>query len=241
MIMDLILLGDNKLCKIYYRLVNGKYHVSKKFICKNNGCTVYYYNEKSQRLKIEDYTNGVLDGTKFVSEDNLIHQKINYKYGKMDGEIITYFAENGNICKIENYKDGIRHGFFENHNINGGVISNGSYNLNKLEGPFIIFYDSQLVKEITNYKNNEKNGYSIEYFDIMTNLKNQPIKIIKNYDNNKLNGDYISYNTDGMVITKSKYKDDVKTGWEYVYDNNKIIKFIYNKNGETYHFDNNTG
>lgn len=200
----------------------------KKFslLDPNNGLKKTYHDNGILK---EEYhiVNGVLNGTaETYSEDGDLKSIITFKNGQKVGPA-KYFDKEGNISSIENH-------------INASLVEVEEFKDKKLvykysvidgktEGKFLKYeYDDSgnlEYKTISNYTNDELNGFRVLY-----DSENDTLEY-GFYRNDKKNGKFKEY-TASDTIEYSTYINDVKNG-EY-----KIYTFIEVTNQKTFNKEN---
>ena len=125
----------------------------------------YYHKKANSILTIENYNDeGVLNGIKQVFYENgKVAEALNYKDGKLDGEIL-YYATNGTIVKSYVYVSDVLHGYSKHFNPNGDLLIEGNYKNGKKHGEWKFYKNGKIerTKDFTvysknPYKKNKKN------------------------------------------------------------------------------------
>lgn len=79
-------------------------------ICDKKKTGEWKYFSEGRLLKIENYNNGLLDGTSYYySEDNILYQSLNFKEGKLNG-LANFYSKNGELLATYDYVNNILHG-----------------------------------------------------------------------------------------------------------------------------------
>jgi antitoxin component YwqK of YwqJK toxin-antitoxin module len=125
-----------------------------------------------------------------------------YVDGKKDGAWVTE-TRNGNIFKIESYRNGVKEGVFLKFDQKKGFVSQQEY-----------------------FKNGQLNGLKVEY-----SKANKPQSKI-NYKDGVIDGKKTLYYDNGKMQEDSQYKNGKKTGLSKWFDqNNKLIAIYSYKDG----------
>ncbi len=136
-----------------------------------------------------------------------IFREANYKNGKFDGSVITYF-ENGQKKKEEQYRDGWQSGIQKTYYKNGMLKSAETWDYNVPDGP-ASYYDStsgQKTKDLT-------------YFTDQTNLV-------------QLNGYCANYYEPGSIKTEGTFIYGEKNGeWKFYDENGRLTSIKYFEKG----------
>ncbi|NBC84431.1 MAG: hypothetical protein GVY19_13775 [Bacteroidetes bacterium] len=179
------------------------------------------------------YPNGTLS-----SEGRMVN-------GKPDGEWISYYP-NGIIKSVGIRKNHLLDSIWKFYNENGDLVQSINYNLGKKNGYVIDYYiepkqpiNKGKIKAKELFVNDKKNGMSL-YFYEDGSLKEEVY-----YLYNEKNGLSYEYNSEGLVQTIKRYKndvlierdkinrmvDDLKDGvWMEFYDDGKMKHSVeYNK------------
>lgn len=132
-----------------------------------------------------------------------------------DDGIIAFtklFNQNGKLLSEGKYINQLRDSTWNFYSdIDGVLIATENYKMGKLNGKSILYYaESGKEAEITEYKNDIKNGIYLKYFP------NGKIMTEGFYKNGQFEGEYIVYFENGLIEIKGWYKNGLKAGnWEY--------------------------
>ncbi len=131
--------GKKAACKMYHK--NGQLMALGNYINKQKDSTWWFFNEKRQVLRQE-----------------------NYKFDKLDGESIVYFPadpQKEKVLKSEvtHYKNGFYHGEWTQYFKNGKIKAHGVYKNGYFDGQVKWYYPSGKVQTSGWYKHNVRNGY----------------------------------------------------------------------------------
>jgi TonB family protein len=113
------------------------------------------------------YREGKEQGEKIIyhTKSNKIACKMHYVEGKIEGNA-NYFDSNGNCTLILNYKNGQRHGAYEDkYSENLKTVVKGMYNDSLRVGAWSYFYKSGQVSAKGVYKANLKDGEWLYYYE----------------------------------------------------------------------------
>ena len=169
--------NHNKMDSLYLEWYdNGKLSVEGTYNDDQPiGKWTYYYRNGYHKMEEEivDSTNYVmsfwkLDSTQTVKEGN--------------GRTFIYYESTGYLQEFFTYKDGLKHGDFEEYTVRGRPYVIGQYEEDKKVGEWTFYYY----------------------------LGGLDRKI--NYVNDKLEGNYIKYYDKGKVNVKGQFNDGRKTG-----------------------------
>lgn len=127
-----------------------------------------------------------------------------------NGEYREYDG-NGNLWRIENYKDGELHGWKSVFLEDGNKIKS-HYKEGKLHGPDITFYPNGDTFSIQYYKNGIENGVAKVYH------KNKDVAQIINWKDGMSEGEAFFFYENGQLAKKGQYHLDAKTGKWLCYD-----------------------
>jgi len=116
-----------------------------KWYDKDNFIFMTIIDEKTQKPFSGEYV--YIDKSK-RREVNLY----NFKNGKLNGKFITFFLDDNSFIQKIEFKDGVRHGFYEftMTTTNGKIISKeeGQYNLNKKDGTWVTLDNGKKTQQI---------------------------------------------------------------------------------------------
>lgn len=139
------------------------------------------------------YRNGKKDGEWLYFSDASVIKKENYNNGIKDGQWITYWQDvyvgYNRIQYIENFKNGLQHGIYQEYSHFGNLLLLHCY-----------------------YVNDQRDGEEIEYYDHSKwgggeqTDPNQIIKSTKKYTRGTLNGESCFYREDGALVEKHIYE-----------------------------------
>jgi uncharacterized protein len=171
----------------------------------------YYYSDG--RLKsVEEMDGGVLLVNEFYLPDSAHTQLI--KDG--NGELLIYY-NTGSLKEFYQYKDGLKHGEFEEYSIYNYPLLTGSFSEGKKSGTWkYYYYTGDLEKEI-DYENDLMNGpYRLLYDTGKT-------KVSGAHKENLKEGHWIWYTNKGTIDMEGDFKDDLQHGaWTYNYPTGEL-------------------
>ncbi|WP_165779192.1 toxin-antitoxin system YwqK family antitoxin [Brumimicrobium salinarum] len=165
-----------------------------------------------------------------------------------NGEMAEYYT-NGNLKSWYNYKDGLRHGKFEEASVHGYYLLKGSFLENQPDGKWEYFYYTGDLEKVSHYAKGKLHGNYRYYYD------NGELSVAGQYEYGKKTGEWTWYTNSGVVDMKGNFKEDLQHGaWVYNYPSGKVSyrakykhgkksgkwKYYY-KNGKKFkvgHFDN---
>jgi len=123
------------------------------------------YNQDKSIASEGPISNGNKEGTWMTYHANRDSNKIkpitNYHNGLKTG-IELELATNGSVNKRVDYDGGVIHGVYAEYKYNR-PIKYAEYNQGKLDGMYKTFYNNGKLQQLTEYKNNVKEGVSIFY------------------------------------------------------------------------------
>ncbi|ALJ03682.1 hypothetical protein APS56_00305 [Pseudalgibacter alginicilyticus] len=129
----------------------------------------------------------------------------------------TFFNE-GNLHKVENYKNGLLDGVYQEYYENGKLFKEGVYNKGFLKGPLKTYYIHGTIKHITEYNESGKHGIQEKY-----NIDGTLAEILTYAIDNK-NGSFKKFHEDGKTLKKEgSYKNNILAGIYKEYYNNGDI------------------
>jgi len=216
------------------------------------GFSISYYGDTLIR-KIVNFVNGKENGlSKEFSKEGLIISLVEYKYGFVVGrEYINRYNTNGkkhgvwktfysnDVVKYEeNYKNGLKDGFFKTFDMEGNLLLIKKYidDILQEDDPDVVkldikidYYESGNIKTVGSYKNNIPEGVRREYRIDGTiesakifrngNITGEGIVDEKGYKQGK----WKEYYETGELKAEGTYKNNEKTGlWKWYYINGKL-------------------
>lgn len=138
-IMEFTESGKNAFCKMYHKnaelMAMGLYRDRKK------DSTWWFFNDKKQVLRQENYKNDLLHGT------STIYFPANPKEEKVLASEVT------------NYSNGVYHGEWTQYFKSGEVKAKGIYKNGYFDGQVKYYYPNGKVESSGWYKHNVRNGY----------------------------------------------------------------------------------
>lgn len=159
-----------------------------------------------------------------------------------NGELFTYY-NTGSQKEYYAYKNGLKHGSFEEYSIYGYLTLSGAFKDGLKDSTWTYHYYTGDIEKISTYKNGVLNGPYVYYFDknrinvkgnyldgkkdgLWTWYTNKGTKDMEgNFKQDKQDGDWTYWYPTGEVSYKAKFKDDLKEGlWIYYYKNGKEFK-----------------
>lgn len=115
-------------------------------------------------VKIENYSNGLLNGIKLdYWENSKLKKEVNYKNGILDGAF-KYHNRKGEITQELNYKNGEKDGEFKYYFDNGVLLKTEVWEEGKKDGGFVTYFIQGFVQLSENYKDDLKEGWFEERF-----------------------------------------------------------------------------
>lgn len=196
------------------------------------------------------FVNGYREGI-WKSYDQGYHLAAveNYKNGYKEGKTVSYHL-NGKISTIYHYSDKGRNVHSTSYNENGEFTESSNAYDWKLYGKLITMDHASGNKIISNYFNNERNGWTLTYQNKKLISKEYYKKNMRHglsivydgdrkyeryYEDDKLNGKCIMYtweNNAWVVKNKSNFNMNLLEGPEYSILNDSMTMYRNHKNNE---------
>jgi uncharacterized protein len=212
---------------------------------KLTGTYLSYYD--NGQLAIEaNYIDGYAQGTRTEYRyDGSLFYKKNYNKGKADGETV-YYNKEGKPFQTFVYKND-RIISSKCTKPDGSVVTNSSDNLytnvyneygvltrkipidekNRLHGKASYFFPWGGLMEMTNFKNDSKDGASVFYYE------NGNTKISRQYKGDTLDGYYKYFSDYGSLLTEGWMKNNQSQGtWHNYFSNGTLSRDFYLLDGE---------
>ena len=153
----------------------------------NSPAEIIFYNEEKSLMVKHQLQNGKLDGISTVTTmNNEPVQKINFKEGKLEGELIQYmngkerikltfmnnlqhgpvchYNDSGKVIGKENYVNGKKEGVSEWQSPEGKLLFTENYINGKLHGEKLEYHENGKVKKRYLFNNGEITGVPVEYW-----------------------------------------------------------------------------
>lgn len=158
---------------------------------------LYYENKKLISYKnIKLPKEGLF---KVYLESGKLFLEITYLNGEKNGIAKCYYPESTTVNWVNYYTNDKLNGICQEMNEKGMLIKEDTFT-NGIKDGVERRYENDNIIEETMYKHNEKNGFHREFY------KNYKVKNECTYKNDLLDGYFISYDKDGEIITKTKYR-----------------------------------
>lgn len=217
---------------------NGKMSIDGTYFHNQpKGTWNYFYTDGKQKM-VEEIIDTVSYIRAFWLPDSLHTQTIT----DGNGEMVTFYTT-GSPKEWYNYRDGLKHGTFEEYSIYGYTTISGAfeeglkdslwsywyytgdlektstYDKGVLSGPYKYYYDNGKINVEGNYSEGKKNG-------LWTWYTNKGTKDMEGYFRNDMqNGKWTYWYPTGEVSYYAEYKDDKKHGlWTYLYKDGTQFK-----------------
>lgn len=181
------------------------------------------YHEPSKNIRFEGTFDHGVEKDTFYFYDDIKSKAVN---------AIRVFSENGTKVYTKFYNGKFlvsegaeinrkREGEWKYYHYNSKqIMTTEFYKNNELEGLRSVFYENGILAEECLYKNGKKDGPYKKY------ASNRVVLEESFYVQNQYQGKIIIRDTDGKIIVKGNYKNDVSVGvWEY-FKNGKLIKKV---------------
>lgn len=196
----------------------GTYSYGKPF-----GKWTYYYldGRKKSEEKTKDTIN--LIESFWMPDSNHTQTVINGT-----GEMMTFYTT-GNLKEWYHYKDGLKHGDFEEWSIYGYKTLSGSFLNGEKEGEWIFTFYSGKTDKISNYKNGKLHGPYKNYYE------SGKLYAEGQYHEGKKTGQWTWYTSEGTRDMQGTFLDDMQEGnWTYWHPTGEVSYTAhYNKNKKT--------
>lgn len=139
---------DTELVKVKYFTIKGKLVSEGQMKDKDRiGEWVYYHKKSNEVMTRENYKNGKLDGKIITYYPNgKITQETDYKNGNKDGED-NYYSPDGVLLKKLLYKEDELQGKALYYDAYGNVIIEGFYKNGKKDGSWKYYKDGNVILE----------------------------------------------------------------------------------------------
>lgn len=125
---------------------------------------IEYATYENDTLKIEQYNNGLLEGTKKEYwPGSKIKREVNYKEGVFHGAFIEYDIE-GNILQERNYDLGQKDGDWKYYYNDGSLLKTETWKKGIKDGEFKTFYIQGFIQSLETYRKGQKHGAFMERF-----------------------------------------------------------------------------
>lgn len=171
-----------------------------------------HYHPNGKLMAEGRYIGTEKDSTwNYFDTDGVLRSTENWKTGKLDGEMITYFPD-GKVAERRNFKNGVGTGVAEQFYADGKPRYHATYVNGEPEG-IETFYFPKGNKEIEGtYVNGSRDG-RFAYYNEDGSLKNQVLyaqgKLIKQTNEN---GIFKEYWDDQQVKSETTYKNGKRDG-----------------------------
>lgn len=155
--------GEKHGQSIYYRQV--KTGTEKfKLVIDNVDKFIEYPVFENDTFKIENYSNGILNGPKIdFYADSKVKTEINYKDGLFDGAYTQYDGE-GNVLQERLYEEGKKTGDWKFYYNDGSLLKTETWEDDVKNGVFKTFFIQGHIQTLETYKNGMKHGEFMERF-----------------------------------------------------------------------------
>ena len=145
--------------------------------------------------------------------------------GDVRNGLHVHFNENGNIEDEENYRKGVLHGLRNVYKFGVTLVTSENYNNGQLDGERSDYYETGKIKERAFYKNGLRHGKTIWY------KQDETPTVEYTYENGILNGPAIFY-AKGQKQSEGLYKNNNEDGEWKVYEDGKLLKTVWYKEGK---------
>lgn len=126
--------------------------------------TLEYPSYENDTLRIEHYSNGLLEGVKKTYwPDSKLQLEAEYSKGLLHGKFISYDME-GNVMEELSYKEGQKHGECKYYYNDGSLLKTETWRDGIKDGEFKTFYIQGHIQELETYRRGQKHGNFMERF-----------------------------------------------------------------------------
>jgi len=126
-----------------------------------------------------------------------------------NGEMTTFYTT-GAVKEWYNYKDGLKHGDFEELSVYGYTTLKGSFKNGEKDGEWEYSYYKGQKEKVSHYKKGLLNGHYNYYYD------NGKVNVDGEYKNGKKQGEWTWYTNEGKRDMQGQFKEDKQHGkWNY--------------------------
>ena len=181
--------------------------------CKKSEASFYRISlPKDNYFEVKDYyISGKLqfEGKSMVKEEPLLHEGIS-----------TWYYENGQVAKIQEFKNNIPNGKLLFYYEDGVLKAEGNYVNGEFDGYYAEYFPSGKVYGESTLKNGVFNGNYKMYFS------EDKLKFDVNYIDGKVEGEYAFYSNNG-IFNKGTSKNGIQHGQCYDYFYEGELRRIY--------------
>ncbi|WP_158839414.1 toxin-antitoxin system YwqK family antitoxin [Polaribacter sp. L3A8] len=193
---------------------NGKKYVDAIFKNDSLQGLYEYFNNKGALVERKYFKYGKIDGLSqsyFSVGEKLLELEMPYREGKIEGEVLEYYA-NGDLYSKSYYVDDKKNGIETTYHYNNNILSEINYVNDELSGRYKTFHSNGKPKEIGQTLNGYYTGAWRTYYSDGT-LESKSF-----YKKGNLSDFYRYYDTDGKLY------------YDYIYRKGELIAFtFYNK------------
>ena len=152
-----------------------------------------------------------------------------YNNGIMDSLWEEKFITSEQVYQIKSFKNGMKHGVFQEFTINGDLFINGEYLNDRKNGDWAYYYMNSKMDMEGGFNEDQQHGYWKYYYP-----KGQ-LYYEGNFVNGQKDGDWKFYYNNGNIWRKGVFSHDQKNGlWTTLYENQeKSIKRRQERRRET--------
>ena len=175
----------------------------------------YISKDKLGNIRIQGKFNKLTPVGKWYTffKDGKLQSTYSYsEEGKLDGVFVQYFS-NGKIYISGTFKNNIQSGLWKTFYLNGNLETEGEMYEGKRYKRWNYYYNSGIIKEISNYNIEGKLDGELITFDEYGTLVSKA-----NYKKNKIDGEYLEFYYDGNIALKGYYilgfKDSIWTEFQ---------------------------
>lgn len=132
------------------------------------------------------------------------------------GEMMTFYST-GTLKEWYHYKDGLKHGDFEEWSIYGYKTLSGSFENGEKNGEWIFAFYSGKTDKISNYKEGKLHGPYRNYYE------SGKLYVEGQYHEGKKTGQWTWYTSEGTRDMQGTFADDLQDGsWTYWYPTGEV-------------------
>lgn len=194
---------------------------------KRDGSDTSYYSSGCIKT-IQRYIIGIKNGAQqsFFDSTGKISKEETFLNGKLNG-VSKEFNRNGDTLVYMNFKNDIRDGIQREYFPDGKRLRIVQYKNGLLDGMHLTFSEEGKPEVSLNYKEGKKHGKQTYFF---SSGKEAGIEM---WMMDQKDGDFIKYQEDGTILSKSTFKKNIPIGEHLVNDEKgkTIHQTIYDKKG----------
>lgn len=165
----------------------------------------YFYIDGRPKM-IQNYDDSIVKIQQFWLSD----QKHTQTIIDGNGELLDFY-NTGEDKEWYNYKNGLKHGRFEEYSIRGYVLISGRFEAGIKDSTWNYYYYTGQIEKTSNYAEGKLNGAYKYYYD------NGQLNVEGEYSDGKKDGIWTWYTNKGTIDQQGKFKQDLMDG-EWIYN-----------------------